>query len=235
MSSQYRQSPSGARAATGAAESIGRGAAVSGLAPPPMRSTVPVRAPGGAKQALSPHPARRRQPVGATAPAWRPVPNRPPARSVSMRFARCDMSAATHGQRYDPATAQFLTVDPISPISRAPYSYVGDNPLNYGDPSGLIGLEELGEGIAGWGDALTFGATKWVREELGINNVNTCSTAYQLGGYGALATAVLIPGDAEVAAAEAREALEEAASSLSWLQGLQSRRALRSRQYVSGE
>src|SRR5580658_2644511 len=30
---------------------------------------------------------------------------------------------------YDPATAQFLSVDPAEPITRAPYNYAGDNPL----------------------------------------------------------------------------------------------------------
>jgi RHS repeat-associated protein len=39
---------------------------------------------------------------------------------------------------YDPATAQFLTVDPIEPITREPYGYTSQNPLNGIDPSGLI-------------------------------------------------------------------------------------------------
>lgn len=39
---------------------------------------------------------------------------------------------------YDPTTAQFLTVDPIEAISRAPYNYADDNPLNYGDSVGLL-------------------------------------------------------------------------------------------------
>ena len=38
---------------------------------------------------------------------------------------------------YDPATAQFLGVDPLRAITRAPYNYVKDNPLNLVDPSGL--------------------------------------------------------------------------------------------------
>jgi RHS repeat-associated protein len=38
---------------------------------------------------------------------------------------------------YDPATAQFLSVDPLRAITRAPYTYVKDNPLNLVDPSGL--------------------------------------------------------------------------------------------------
>ena len=39
---------------------------------------------------------------------------------------------------YDPATAQFLTVDPLQSITRVPYTYAGDNPLNQRDPSGLV-------------------------------------------------------------------------------------------------
>ncbi len=39
---------------------------------------------------------------------------------------------------YDPATAQFLTVDPLVSISGAPYNYTGDNPVNYGDAVGLL-------------------------------------------------------------------------------------------------
>ncbi len=44
---------------------------------------------------------------------------------------------------YDPATAQFLTVDPEVGTTRAPYNYAGDNPLNEADPSGRESL--LGE------------------------------------------------------------------------------------------
>jgi RHS repeat-associated protein len=49
---------------------------------------------------------------------------------------------------YDPATAQFLSVDPAEPITRAPYTYAKDNPLNLSDPSGLSVLgsfESVGE------------------------------------------------------------------------------------------
>ncbi len=40
---------------------------------------------------------------------------------------------------YDPTTAQFLSV-PLDAITRAPYYYAGDNPLNKADPTGLIEL-----------------------------------------------------------------------------------------------
>jgi RHS repeat-associated protein len=46
---------------------------------------------------------------------------------------------------YDPATAQFLSVDPAAMVSRAPYVYAGDNPLTYRDRGGLS-LEEALEG-----------------------------------------------------------------------------------------
>ncbi|MEJ5255826.1 MAG: RHS repeat-associated core domain-containing protein [Acidimicrobiales bacterium] len=38
---------------------------------------------------------------------------------------------------YDPTTGQFLTRDPITPLTRSPYAYVGGNPLNMTDPTGL--------------------------------------------------------------------------------------------------
>ncbi len=41
---------------------------------------------------------------------------------------------------YDPTTAQFLTADPLTNITRAPYYYAGDNPLNKADPTGLMEL-----------------------------------------------------------------------------------------------
>ncbi len=33
---------------------------------------------------------------------------------------------------YDPATGQFLSRDPLEHISRTPYAYVDNNPLNFG-------------------------------------------------------------------------------------------------------
>ncbi len=39
---------------------------------------------------------------------------------------------------YDPATAQFLTVDPIVGFTLEPYNYTHDNPLNYLDRTGLF-------------------------------------------------------------------------------------------------
>jgi RHS repeat-associated protein len=114
---------------------------------------------------------------------------------------------------YDPTTAQFLSSDPLKAITGEPYSYAGDNPLNASDPTGLIfgipgtpSWEESGEAVAGWGDTITFGATKWVREQIGDENVDTCSGAYQGGGIAGLITGALIPGEDD---AEAEEGLTQ--------------------------
>jgi RHS repeat-associated protein len=42
---------------------------------------------------------------------------------------------------YDPATAQFLTVDPDVDTTLSPYGYVAGDPLNDTDPSGDVGAE----------------------------------------------------------------------------------------------
>ncbi len=67
-------------------------------------------------------------------------------------------------REYDPATDQFLSVDPIAPVTRAPYSYTNDNPLDAADPSGLFCIsfsasclgEDVGEAV---GVASHIGAT----------------------------------------------------------------------------
>jgi RHS repeat-associated protein len=48
---------------------------------------------------------------------------------------------------YDPGTGQFLSRDPIEELTRQPYSYGFDNPLNRVDPSGFAG-ELVGGGCA---------------------------------------------------------------------------------------
>src|SRR6185437_8892215 len=39
---------------------------------------------------------------------------------------------------YDPATAQFITRDPLAALTGSPYGYAGDSPLNGDDPLGLF-------------------------------------------------------------------------------------------------
>jgi RHS repeat-associated protein len=46
---------------------------------------------------------------------------------------------------YDPATGQFMTLDPILPLTRAPYYYGMNNPLNRVDPRGLCGVGSVSD------------------------------------------------------------------------------------------
>ena len=50
---------------------------------------------------------------------------------------------------YDPGTGQFLTRDPLEAITRSPYGYVGENPLNAIDPNGLEAIPAPAAGGAG--------------------------------------------------------------------------------------
>ncbi len=63
---------------------------------------------------------------------------------------------------YDPATAQFMSVDPLADMTRLPYAYAADNPLNLNDPSGLIfgipgtpSWSQVGTRLVGFWDGFT--------------------------------------------------------------------------------
>jgi len=59
---------------------------------------------------------------------------------------------------YDPATALFLSVDPLVDKTRQPYAYSGDNPVNFSDITGKSFWGSLGAGLAIAGAALAVGA-----------------------------------------------------------------------------
>ena len=76
---------------------------------------------------------------------------------------------------YDPATAQFLSIDPLEAISGEPYSYADDSPLTYGDSLGLL-WTPLAGGAAG-ADAAC-GATF----EIPGVDIGTCGAAGMASG-----------------------------------------------------
>ena len=47
---------------------------------------------------------------------------------------------------YDPATGQFVSRDPVSSTTLEPYGYVRGNPLNFADPTGLFGWNDVWNG-----------------------------------------------------------------------------------------
>ncbi len=73
---------------------------------------------------------------------------------------------------YDPTTGQFLTRDPIEPLTRSAYSYVYGNPLNLVDPTGLCGwsdpmgcVEDVAD-VAGAGGELIGSTVEYVEETI---------------------------------------------------------------------
>ena len=87
---------------------------------------------------------------------------------------------------YDPEIGRFISKDPIGFAGGDLnlYAYVGNNPVNFVDPSGLITWGDVGDTLIGLGDGITFGGTRWIRQQAGIDDVvNTCSGWYKAGKY----------------------------------------------------
>jgi RHS repeat-associated protein len=75
---------------------------------------------------------------------------------------------------YDPATGQFLSLDPAVSQTGQPYGYAGGNPVNAADPDGLggwqagiFGNEAIGSGTPGSGENVF---QTWVGALLGVPN-----------------------------------------------------------------
>ena len=74
------------------------------------------------------------------------------------------------------------------------YAYVGADPLSESDPFGLCGIEDLPripqpvvDAVAGFGDSLSFSATRAFRDFVGINDqVDQCSWSYTGGEIASL-------------------------------------------------
>ena len=70
------------------------------------------------------------------------------------------------GRYYDPATGQFLSVDPGYEQTEQAYIYVGDDPVNESDPSGLIPKCPWWDvvcQVAAMADSISQGAWGWLQ------------------------------------------------------------------------
>jgi RHS repeat-associated protein len=85
---------------------------------------------------------------------------------------------------YDPEIGRWTAKDPLGFEGGDSnlYAYANNSPIQFIDPSGLSFLGSLSDFSAGFGDTLTFGATRWIRQKLGVDDVvNPCSGWYTAG------------------------------------------------------
>jgi RHS repeat-associated protein len=81
---------------------------------------------------------------------------------------------------YDPATAQFVTVDPFAAISGERYSYAEDDPIDKNDPSGRCGIV-CAVGVVAGGVALATGVGEVVGAGAGLGFAAGDLTAASFG------------------------------------------------------
>ncbi|EHN08747.1 hypothetical protein PAI11_44530 [Patulibacter medicamentivorans] len=110
--------------------------------------------------------------AGFTYDAYGTVVTQTGTADTPLRFAGEYSDAASglvylRARHYDPRTGQFLTPDPLGALTKDPYAYAGNDPLNHADPSGLfLGMghvpviDDITEGVK---DA-TVGAVKFAWE-----------------------------------------------------------------------
>ncbi len=94
---------------------------------------------------------------------------------------------------YDPRSARWLQEDPIGLSGGVNlYRYNNGNPVRYSDPFGMCPpppgefdpLCSAGNLAAGFGDAVTFGLTRVIREKMGTNDQVDHSSGLYLAGEG---------------------------------------------------
>ena len=109
-------------------------------APPPVDFQPHSRPNGGMTYGRDPRAPPRTNPgVGDDVPLARPKVEHFAECFIPMtRGSPSPMASGRSVHRYyDPATGQFLSMDPLVTITGAPYFYAGDNPVNGSDPTGL--------------------------------------------------------------------------------------------------
>jgi len=89
---------------------------------------------------------------------------------------------------FDPVVGRWTAKDPIGFAAGDSnlYGYVFDDPVNLLDPLGLDALQDVSDFSAGFGDTISFGGSRKIRQWMGIDHIiNFCSgyfTAGQVAG-----------------------------------------------------
>ena len=72
----------------------------------------------------------------------------------------------------------------FNPAQQHPYGYVANRPTRFIDPYGLGPVDDAGDFAAGFGDTLTIGGTRYLREDFfGIGGTDQTSGFYTAGGW----------------------------------------------------
>jgi RHS repeat-associated protein len=97
---------------------------------------------------------------------------------------------------YNPLLGRYVQSDPLGLAAGFnTYSYVGSNPLGAVDPLGLYSssdfINDAADFAAGYGDSVSYGGTKAIRDLFDIGSVDYSSNTYAAGGYTDVALGVL--------------------------------------------
>jgi RHS repeat-associated protein len=127
-------------------------------------------------------------------------------------------------RNYDADSGRWTTKDPVG-FGGGPnaYRYVGDDPVNFSDPSGLWpahgALNAAAQFSAGVGDILSGGLTRLARQAIDADDVvDRCSSWYKGGQVAGFAAGAALAG-ASMAAGAAAAAAEGEAASVFWSGG----------------
>ncbi|MBI4510548.1 MAG: hypothetical protein HY698_13020 [Deltaproteobacteria bacterium] len=90
-------------------------------------------------------------------------------------------------REYDSHVGRWTSSDPIlfAGGDSNLFAYVWNDPVNFVDPIGLFGWDNVSDFTAGFGDVVSFGLTKKLRQALDVDDVvDPCSGWYSAGEFG---------------------------------------------------